>query len=63
MDDARFSVLQYLDDGSSVYLRRSVNVDVAVEAFAQGVDDSKHLIVTDGRISLAWECGKGLSRL
>jgi len=62
MDDARFSVFHIVQDDTYRSIRQNVSVDVAVELFAQGIDDSKHVIVTDGQTSLTWQYGKGLSR-
>jgi hypothetical protein len=64
MDKGTFSVVQYFEDGSSSYVRRSVSLDAAVDAFATAVTASTNrVVVCDERISLIWEFGKGLSRL
>ena len=63
MDDERFSVFQVVQDDSCQSIRQNVNVDQAVEAFAQGVNEFKHLIVTDGMVSVEWNFGKGIRKL
>ena len=64
MDQARFSVCQYLEDGSCEYVRRYVGVDQAVEAFSNCVvaRSTKRVIVTDGQVSLEWTFGGGITR-
>jgi hypothetical protein len=64
MDQARFSVCQFFPDDSYEYVRRSVNLDEAVEAFSNCVvaTSTKRVIVTNGQVSLEWKSGEGITR-
>lgn len=64
MEQARFSVCRFFPDDSYEYVRRSVNVDEAVEAFSNCVvsTSTKRVIVTNGQVSLEWTAGGGLRK-
>jgi len=64
MDQARFSVCQYLEDGSCEYVRRYVDVDQAVEAFSNCVvaAPGRRVVVTNGQVNLEWTLRGGISK-
>jgi len=64
MDEERFSVCQYREDGSYEYVRRYVNVDQAVEAFSNCVAaaSSRRVVVTNGQVDVEWTLRGGISK-
>ena len=67
MDDARFSVFQFLEDGTCEYIRRSVNVDAAVNAFAACVGSqngaTRTVIILAGNcVHIEWTFGGGIRK-
>ena len=72
MSEATFSVCQFFEDGSHEYVKRSVNVDDAAEAFSyyvgigeRWIGSIRRVIVTDGNdlVTLAWEFGEGIKKI
>jgi len=70
MDRARFSVFQFLDDGTCNYVRTDANIDDAVAVFATIVNcvgarigTTRRVVITDGRDSVQWTFGRGISYL
>lgn len=65
MDQAKFAVNRYLD-ASSIYNRKSVALDVAVEAFARCTQDKiqgQVVVITNGATWVQWTAEEGIRRL
>jgi hypothetical protein len=64
MDQARFSVCQFFEDGSQEYIQQSVDVERAVEAFSNCVVavSTTRVVVTNGQVSLEWTYGQGMRK-
>lgn len=65
MDQARFSVFQFLENGSAEYVKKDVNLDVAVNAFANCVGVAgttrKVIILAGDSIHVEWTFRAGIS--
>lgn len=64
MTQARFSVCRFFPDNSHEYVRRSVPIDDAVEAFSSCVGGCTRVVVTDenDRLNLEWVFGVGIRK-
>ncbi len=63
MEDGRFSVCRYREDGSNDYIRQSVNLDQAVEAFCRCIHQCPQVVVSDGdRRTLVWTLEGGFRK-
>jgi hypothetical protein len=64
MDQARFSVCRYGEDGIAEYVTRLVGLAKAVEIFSTCVSagSSKRVIVTNGEVNLEWTLQGGFRR-
>jgi len=56
MDQGKYSVRQYLQDGTHQYVSTAVSLNQAVEDFSNCVvaASTKRVIVTDGQIRVQW---------
>jgi hypothetical protein len=65
MDQARFSVFQFLENGSAEYVKKDVNLDVAVNAFANCVGAAgttrRVIIMVGDCVHIEWTFRGGVS--
>jgi hypothetical protein len=66
MDQARFSVYRFLEDGSCDFVRKDVNVEAAVNAFAicvgvQNGSTRRVIILVGDCVHIEWTSGGGIS--
>lgn len=64
MEQARFSVYRYLEDSSQHYVRQSVDIDEAVEAFSNCIAaaSSGRVVVTNGQVNVEWTLRGGICK-
>ena len=63
MEDARFSVYKFAADGSCDFVRRDVNAEAAVNAFATcvGAQNGRVIILVGDSVHIEWTNRGGIS--